>query len=111
MPIVPFELGLYAKHFRLYLFDIVKQCSSPGASRGQSARQWPDPSGRVVSKLSRVGSGGVTWGQECFQLTGWVEIDSNLTGRVGSGQEMMESARVGSGHDPLETCHSRVGAA
>ena len=52
-------------------------------------------SGRVASrgfKISRVGSGRV----KRFQ---------NLVGRVGSGQEVFQISRVGSGHDPRDTGH------
>ena len=55
-------------------------------------------SGRVVTiafTISRVGSGRV----KRFQ---------NLAGRVGSGQEVFKISRVGSGHDPRDTDHSRV---
>jgi len=84
--------------------------------------------GHGVFKMSRVGSGRVGSGSvqnltdrvrsgrvKGFQISrvgsGRVKSFSNLTGRVGSGQEVMKSSRVGSGHDPRETGHSRVGPA
>ena len=43
--------------------------------------------------------------------SGRVNNFSNITGKVRSGVEVMESSRVESGHDPRETGHSPVGPA
>ena len=52
-------------------------------------------------------------GSRSFQISrvglGWVKKFSNVIGRIRSGQEVLKISRVGSGHDPRETGHSRVG--
>ena len=72
-----------------------------------------DGSGQEVFKISRVMSGS---GPEIFKSRGSgligsdrVNHSSNPTGRVGLGQEVMKNSWVGSGHDPRESGHSRVG--
>ena len=76
-------------------------------------------SGRVRKCSNSHGSGRV---YRFSNLAGRVKSYSNLTGRVGSGQDffkfhwtsqvsgqdIIKSSRVGSGHDPRETGHSRV---
>ena len=55
--------------------------------------------------------------RSCHKLTGRVgSIVQNLTDRVGLGQDRvgsglknLKSSRVGSGHDPRDTGHARVG--
>ena len=70
-------------------------------------------SGRVGStgfKISRVGSGRV--GSIGFKISrvgsGRAKKFQNLAGRVGLSQEVFKNSRVGSGHDPRDTGHSRV---
>ena len=69
-----------------------------------------------VQNLSRAGSRAFQvrgrWGQECFKSHGSSRVNnfSDFTGRVRSAPEVMKSSRVGSGNDPRETGHSRVGS-
>ena len=66
-----------------------------GRVRGVSKCRGSGRVGSMCFKISRVGSG-----QELLKSCG--------SGRVGSGRDVSKYSRVGSGHDPPDTGHSRV---
>ena len=82
---------------------------------------WVRPAGQM--KTTRGSCWPVGSDEGIFNVAFRVKEFSNLTGRVGSGQELfkcqesgrvglgqevMKNSRVGSGHDARETVHSRV---
>ena len=67
------------------------------------------PASRVRKRSVSRGSGRVKMFQISRVGSGRVKTFSNLSGRVRSGQEVMNDSRVESGHDPREMGPSRVG--
>ena len=78
-----------------------------------SKYHWSGRVGSVRVKRASHLAGRVRSGQGFFESHGWGRVGSRIfkshgSGRVGSGEETMKSSRVGSGHDPRKTGHSRA---
>ena len=88
---------------------------SRGSGRVRSSRFEISRIGPRGFKISRVGSGRVNRLQNLAGRVGSGRVGSgrvkrfkNLAHRVGSGQEVFKISRVGTGHDPRDSGHSRV---